>query len=191
VEGWDESTSDFDIPHRLSAMVVLPLPLPRASYVSGLYAFRSQFPFTPRVATGLDANGDGSPFNDIAFVPATGAEIQALADEWDCISDALGSFPDRNACRGDPIHSVNLRLSVGLPPLGRLQTAFVVDGLNLMDSEMGIRDDNLLLLGGDSVTRDGGIVTVPYTVNPEFGGWVFRGDTGRMFRLGLRIGGGQ
>jgi hypothetical protein len=54
---------------------------------------------------------------------------------------------------------------------------------------MGIRDDNLLVLGGGSVSRAGEELHVPYKVNPGFGNWVFRGDTGRMLRVGLRIGG--
>jgi hypothetical protein len=191
VEKWDEAVSDFDVPHRLSALLVLPLPLPWRSYASGLYTFRSDRPFTPRVATGLDANGDGSPFNDVAFVPSAGSDIEGLASEWSCIADALGSFPERNACRGDPVHSVNVRLSLGLPEVGGLSSALVVDGLNLTDNEWGIRDDNLLVLGGSSVTKIGDTVTVPYTVNPGFGDWVFRGDTGRMLRVGLWIGGGR
>jgi len=191
VEEWDEGVSDFDIPHRLNALFVLPLPFLRGSYLSGLYAFRSDRPFTARVASGLDANGDGSPFNDVAFVPAAGPEIQALAADWDCIGDALGEFAERNACRGDPIHTVDLRLSVGLPPIGGMASAIVVDGLNLTDNDMGIRDDNLLLLGGSTVTNVDGQINVPYKVNPGFGNWVFRGDTGRMLRVGLRIGGGR
>jgi hypothetical protein len=191
VEDWDEAVSDFDVPHRLSAMVVLPLPLPGESYFSGLYSFRSDQPFTARVASGLDANGDGSPFNDVAFVPAAGPEIQALALDWDCISNALGGFAERNACRGDPIHTVDLRLSLGLPPIGGVSATIVVDGLNLTDNDMGIRDDNLLVLGGGTVTKSGGQLNVPYKVNPGFGNWVFRGDTGRMLRVGMKIGGGR
>jgi len=191
VSNWDEAVSDFDVPHRLSAFVVLPLPLPGESYLSGLYTFRSDHPFTPRVATGLDANGDGSPFNDIAFVPASGSDIEALAAEWSCIADALGSFPERNACRGDPVHTVDVRLSLGLPAIGGVSSAIVVDGLNLTDNDMGIRDDNLLVLGGGSVAKNGDTFSVPYKVNPGFGGWVYRGDTGRMLRVGLRIGGGR
>jgi hypothetical protein len=34
-------------------------------------------------------------------------------------------------------------------------------------------------------------VEVPYKVNPGFGSWIFRGDTGRMIRVGLQIGGGR
>lgn len=189
VEDWDESVSDFDVPHRLSALVILPLPLPGESYLSGLYTFRSSPPFTARVASGLDANGDGSPFNDVAFVPASGGGIEALAANWDCVSEALGQFAERNACRGDPLHTVDLRLSFGLPAFRGVSPAIVVDGLNLTDTDTGIRDDNLLVLGGGTVTREGQEFRVPYKVNPGFGDWVFRGDRGRMLRVGLRIGG--
>jgi len=191
VEDWDEATSDFDVPHRLTALAVVPLPLPWGGEVTGLYSLRSDLPFTPRVAAGLDANGDGSPFNDVAFVPTSGPAIEALAQEWDCLSGAQGTFAERNSCRGDAIHTLDLRLSLGLPPVAGISSRLVVDGLNLTDRDMGLRDDNLLLLRSGTLNPVNGGVEVPYKVNPGFGNWVYRGDTGRMVRVGIRIGGGR
>jgi hypothetical protein len=191
VQDWDESTSDFDVPHRFTALAVFPLPLPWGGEVAGLYSLRSDLPFTPHVAAGLDANGDGSPFNDVAFIPASDPALQTLAQEWDCLSSGQGAFAERNSCRGDAIHSVDLRLSIGLPPVAGISSRLIVDGLNLTDRDMGIRDDNLLLLRSGSLSQVNGSVTVPYKVNPNFGNWVYRGDTGRMVRVGFRIGGGQ
>jgi hypothetical protein len=190
VEAWDEATSDFDVPHRLNALVVLPLPLPWDVSVSGLYTLRSAMPFTPRVASGLDANGDGSFFNDVAYVPAEGPVIEELAREWSCLTRDAGGFAVRNGCRADPVHTLNLRLTLGLPSVAGVSSALVVDGLNLTDTDMGIRDENLLLLGGGTVTKTDDGVEIPYKVNPGFGNWVYRGDTGRMLRIGLRVGKG-
>ena len=191
VEDWDEAASDFDVPHRFTALASVPLPLPWGGEVAGLYTLRSDYPFTPRVAAGLDANADGSPFNDVAFIPASGPAIEALAQEWDCLGAGQGAFAERNSCRGDAVHSLDLRLSVGLPPVAGVSSRLVIDGLNLTDRDMGIRDDNLLLLSSGSLNQADGEVTVPYKVNPGFGNWVYRGDTGRMVRLGIRIGGGR
>lgn len=186
---WHEGRSDFDIPHRLSVLGVLPLPLPWGGEIAGLYRYRSDRPFTARVAAGLDANGDGSPFNDPAFIPASGSTIEALATEWDCLAERAGQFAERNGCRGDPIHTFDVRVSLGLPPIGGVAATLTIDGLGLTDPDTGIRDDNLLLLGGGSVEKDDDGIEVPYRVNPRFGEWVFRGDPGRMLRVGLRIGG--
>lgn len=191
VEDWDEATSDFDLPHRFTALALLPLPLPWGGEVTGLYTLRSDLPFTPMVAAGLDANGDGSPFNDVAFIPASGSALEALAQEWDCLGAAQGAFAERNSCRGDMVHTLDLRFSLGLPPVAGVSSRIVVDGLNLTDTDMGIRDNNLLLLRSGSVRQVNGTVTVPYKVNPGFGSWVYRGDTGRMVRVGLQIGGGR
>lgn len=191
VDDWDEATSDFDVPHSFTALATVPLPLPWGGDLTGLYTLRSDLPFTPLVAAGLDANGDGSPFNDVAFVPASEQALEALAQEWDCLSGSRGAFAERNSCRGDPVHTLDLRLSLGLPPIAGVRSRVVVDGLNLTDRDMGIRDDNLLLLRSGTVNQVDGGVEVPYKVNPGFGSWVYRGDTGRMVRVGISIGGGR
>lgn len=192
LEDWEEGTSDFDVPHRLAVGAVVPLPLPAGGTLAGTYRYRSDLPFTPRVAAGVDANGDGSFFNDVAFV-RQGTDVDALAAEWGCLEEAIGTFPDRNTCRGSGIHRVDLRLEVGLGMLGDLPARLVLDGLNLTDAESGVRDDALLLADpGGVVTHDpNGDVSVPYIVNQNFGALLWRTEPGRMFRVGVRIGGGR
>jgi hypothetical protein len=181
---WADGISDFDSPHRVTATASFPLP--GGGALSGIYQYRSGLPFTPMVAAGLDANGDGSFFNDPAFVPASGLDENALG--WDCVGVAQGTLAVRNGCRGDGVHRVDLRLSIGL---GAFPAQIVVDALNVTDVQDGVRDDALLLLEqGGAVTGEGD-VTVPYRVNPGFGTYLFRTDPGRMLRVGIRLGGGS
>jgi hypothetical protein len=139
------------------------------------------------VGTGLDANGDGSTENDPAFVlNDLGAEV---ASEWSCLNAARGTFAVRNGCRGDAVQRVDLRLTIGL---GTLPARLVFDALNVTDAIEGVRDDALLIVDPQGeVTRSGGTATVPYTVNPHFGDYLIRTDTGRMFRIGFQFGGGR
>jgi hypothetical protein len=56
----------------------------------------------------------------------------------------------------------------------------------------GVIDDALLLVDPTSAittSPDGTTVTIPVTVNPEFGRVVYPSSRGRMLRLGVRIGG--
>ena len=190
IDEWDEGISDFDLPHRVTISAVLPLPIGTGGVFAGFYRFRSGLPFTPMVAGGLDANGDGSAFNDVAFVPQAGTD--AVAALWDCIADFRGSFPDRNACRGDGVHTLDLRLAVGLGSLGGLNAEIVLDALNVTDADTGRPNPGLVLVdpaGQVTGTPDG--YSVPYVVNPTFGAFTPGVDPGRWFRIGLRIGGGS
>lgn len=192
IDEWDEALSDFDRPHRMTVSAVLPLPLATGGTVAGVYRFRSGAPFTPMVAAGLDANGDGSAFNDVARVPASGAGEAAAA--WDCIAEFGGSFPDRNSCRGEGIHTLDLRLAVGLLRLSGGATAeLVVDALNITDADTGRPDPGLLTVaeGGSISSPVAGEYQVPYAVNPRFGSVLPGADPGRWLRIGLRIGGGS
>jgi hypothetical protein len=185
VRDWDEGISDFDVPHRM--LVLGTVPLPGQSALTGVYRFRSGDPFTAMVAAGLDANGDGSPYNDPAFVP--GSLGDQVVGEWSCLNAARGTFAVRNGCRGDSVHRLDLRLTVGL---GTLPATLVVDALNVTDAVEGVRDDALLLVDPEGeVTTSGGVVTVPWVVNPRFGQYLLRTDAGRMLRVGFQIGGGR
>ncbi len=69
-----------------------------------------------------------------------------------------------------------------------------MDVFNLIEREDGIRDTALLLVdpaASISTSSDGGTVTVPVTVNPDFGKLVVPMSRGRMLRIGFRIGGGS
>ncbi len=185
VLGWDEGISDFDVPHRMTLSGSVPLP--GGGSISGVYRFRSGDAFTPMIAAGLDANGDGSAFNDPAFVPSSFSD--AVLGEWSCLETSRGTFAVRNACRGDAVHRIDLRLTVGL---GSLPASLVVDALNVTDAVEGVRDDALLLVdGAGELARSGGTVTVPYTVNPHFGDYLLRTDPGRMLRIGIQFGGAR
>ena len=156
--------------------------------LSGVYRYRSGLPFTPMIAAGLDANGDGSAFNDPAFIPTSSA-LGEVGATWNCLSTGQGAFAVRNSCRGDPTHRIDLRLAFGL---GRLPAQIVVDALNITDANEGVRDNALLVIDpAGTLTRSGSTVTVPYRVNPGFGTFLLRTDPGRMIRVGIRIGGGS
>ena len=69
----------------------------------------------------------------------------------------------------------------------------VVEGFNLVESRVGVRDTALLLVDGsrqlsiDPITGD---VDVPVTVNPRFGRKLTSTSPGRMLRIGFRFGWG-
>jgi hypothetical protein len=190
IADWDEAVSDFDVPHRATITAVLPIPFAAGGTIAGAYRFRSGLPFTPMVAAGLDANGDGSAFNDVAFISSSGVEGAAVV--WDCVADFRGSFPDRNACRGDSVHTLDLRLALGLGSLGGVGAEIVFDALNVTDAETGRPNPGLLGIStGGQVTNAGGQYSVPYVLNPRFGVYTPGTNPGRWFRIGLRIGGGS
>jgi hypothetical protein len=189
VADWEEGTSDFDVPHR--AAVTAQIPIAGVGVLAGVYRFRSGLPFTPMVAAGLDANGDGSAYNDPAFIP-TGSALDAIAGDWSCVAAGEGALAVRNSCRGDALHRFDMRLTLRLVEAGGVPIELVADGLNLTDATEGVRDVGLVLVDpAGVVTASGSTVTVPYQVNPSFGTFLQRTDPGRMFRFGIRIGGGE
>lgn len=186
---WSEATSDFDVPHRVAAGLSV-----RSSAVTltGTYRFRSAYPFTAGYRAGVDANGDGSALNDVAFVPDDPAVLD-LALDWDCLDAAVGRFAKRNGCRGKGVHALDVRLSLGFSPSSGSRLELVVEGFNLLESEVGLRDTALLLVDGSrqlSIDPTTGDVDVPVTVNPGFGEIVTSTSPGRMIRIGFRLGGG-
>ena len=186
---WSEGTSDLDVPHRVAAGLSV-----RSSVVSltGTYRFRSAYPFTAGYRLGVDANGDGSALNDVAFVPDDPAVLD-LAGDWDCLATALGRFAKRNSCRGGGVHALDVRLSLALVRSSGIRLELVVEGFNLLESEVGLRDTALLLVDGSrqlSIDPTTGDVDVPVTVNPGFGDIVTSTSAGRMIRIGFRFGGG-
>jgi len=183
---WTEGTSDYDIPDRLSAMATARWS---PATLSAVYRFRSGLPFTPRYRDGVDANGDGSLRNDVAFVDA--AAVDPLLSDWSCLQDQAGGFAVRNSCRGPSAHSVDVRLSVRVGRLAGRDASLVLDGFNLIESSDGVIDDALLLVdpAGSITTSSGGAtVTVPFVVNPDFGRVLYPTSRGRMLRIGFRIG---
>lgn len=185
---WSEATSDFDAPHRLSAGAVARIG---SASLAGTYTYRSGVPFTPRYRYGVDANGDGSLRNDVAWVPDA-AELAAIEGSWPCLDDQAGGFAARNSCRGPKRHSLDTRLSVVLGSLGSQRASIFIDALNLLEGGGGVLDDALLLVdpaGTITTSPDGDTVTVPVVVNPGFGEILHPSSRGRMVRFGVRIGG--
>ena len=187
-EPWAEGTSDFDVPHRAAAGVTThfgPVAL------SGVYRFRSGLPFTPGYRPGVDANGDGSYRNDVAFVPSDGS-VDPLTGDWSCLADQVGAFATRNSCRRPSVHTLNARLQLTFARFGGRAASLTLDAFNLLESQDGVVDDALLLVdpaGSITTSPDGSTVTIPTQVNPDFGNVVYPSTRGRMLRIGVRIGG--
>ena len=184
---WSEGTSDYDVPHRAAAGLTLDMG-PAA--ISAAYHFRSGLPFTPGYRRGVDANGDGSIENDVAFVPGD-ARIAALLDSWPCLDGQTDGFAVRNSCRSGNTHSVDVRVQIALGAFGGRVARLTVDGLNLVETSGGVVDRALLRVdptGMITTSPDGSTVTIPTTVNPDFGQILYPSTRGRMLRLGVRIG---
>jgi hypothetical protein len=186
VEGEEVTSgvSDLDRPHRAVFTLGIPVPVGEASHLSGVYRFQSGAPFTPGYAPGVDANMDGVLGNDPAFVSSDA--LAAHESEWGCLRSDSGGFATRNGCRGPDAHTLDLRLLLDIPAIGG---ALFVDAFNVLDRELSLLDT--ALLGVDSsggITRQGSTVGLPLETNPEFGSPVRDLSTGRMLRVGVRIG---
>ncbi len=188
-EDWAKGRSDFDVPHRVVAAAEFEMPLPLSPHVAFIYRYSSGYPFTPGFRNGVDANGDGSAVNDPAFVDATVPGMSSLLSRWDCVRGQLGRFAERNACRDPGVHSLDLRITLDLP-LGRAPIAVAIDALNILESDVGVRDHALYLVdptGTLTTNAAAGTVTVPLVANPEFGNLLVHRTTGRELRIGLRV----
>lgn len=187
---WADGRSDFDVPHRLAVGAELRLPILAGVSIAGVYRYQSGYPFTPGFRDGVDMNGDGSGRNDPAFVDNAIPGTDELVRQWECLRSQVGRFVERNACRGESIHSLDARLSLSLMRLGRYDTELFVDGLNLIESDFGAVDRALYLVDDSrALVRDpvAGTVAVPLVANPNFGKPLARRTAGRIFRLGLRV----
>lgn len=184
---WAEGISDFDRPHR--AVGVLTLHLGAIS-ASGSYRFESGAPFTPGYRLGVDANGDGSFENDVAFVPA-GSGVDALDGDWPCLIGQIDTFAARNSCRGPARHTLDARIQFRLGSWAGREARLTLDGFNLIEANEAMLDHALLLVdpnGSISTSPDGGTVTIPTVVNPQFGQSLDHTGRGRMLRIGLSVG---
>jgi hypothetical protein len=187
---WSQGRSDYDIPHRLVVAGELRLPAPLQPRIAGVFRVRSGDPFTPGFRDGIDASGDGSGHNDPAFVDEGIPGVSELIAQWDCLRLQAGRFAERNACRGPAVQSLDMRLALQVVTAGRYSAELVVDGLNLVESAVGIRDRALFLVDPDRdliVDPVSGAVDVPLLANPGFGELLARHSTGRVLRLGFRL----
>jgi len=188
---WTEGTSDFDVPDRVVGGLTVGLGPDRMVSVTAVGRYESGLPFTPGYRAGVDINGDGSAINDVAWVPDAGA-IAGLTGEWPCLSAQAGRFADRNSCRGPARTGLDVRLNARIARVGGRDIALSVDAYNLVERVEGIRDTALLLVdpaGSITTSSDGGTLTVPLTVNPDFGKVLVPMGPGRVIRIGLRLGG--
>jgi hypothetical protein len=185
---WSEGPSDFDVTHSVAAATTVDIG---AASLSARYTFRSGLPFTPRYRYGVDANGDGSLRNDVAFVPSE-AELGAVLEAWPCLRDEALTFAARNSCRGPGHHNLNIGLRVTFAQAAGKSVSLVVDALNLLETSAGLLDDALLLVDPNApltTSADGSTVTIPFMVNQDFGQTLYPNTRGRMLRIGMRIGG--
>jgi hypothetical protein len=120
-KAWGISSFSRDHNFILSGQTALPLGIELA----GFWRLTSGRRFTP-VVNG-DLNGDGIDDNDLPFVYAASnlplasagtadeaadrAAYQALLDDNACLSDAVGSYVQRNSCAGPWTNRLDLKLS--------------------------------------------------------------------------------
>jgi hypothetical protein len=147
-------------------------------------------PFTPSVRGGVDANGDGDWRNDPAFIDAAMPGMADLLADNSCLENDAGGFASRNACRGEMIHRLDVRvaLRIGQLNVGRLE--LLLEGLNVLAPATGPIDRALLLVdptGTLSTNSTTGVTTVPYIVNPNFGKLLTDRSPGVLWRVGVRI----
>jgi hypothetical protein len=188
---WTEGTSDFDVPDRLVGGLTVGLGPERVVSATAILRYESGLPFTPGYRAGVDANGDGSSLNDVAWVPDAGA-LSGLLSEWPCLEDQTDGFADRNSCRGPARTGVDVRVRARLARIGSRSLELTLDAYNLVERVDGLRDAALLLVdpsGSITTSSDGETLTLPVTVNPDFGEVLVPTGPGRVLRVGLRIGG--
>jgi hypothetical protein len=188
---WAEGRSDYDIPHRLSLGIAWRSGAPRGLSLAVLYRYRSGYPFTAGFRPGVDANGDGSGWNDPAFVDDTLSGMGPLLARWPCLEERQGGFARRNACRQEGVHSLDLRASLAVGSVGRSRLELYVDGINLIATLMGAPDRALFLVDPGAIIAESqatGTVRVPLLVNPGFGRALPGRGSERLVRFGMRIG---
>lgn len=181
---WVTGRSDFDVPHRASAAALIQIPALQGIDLWGAYRFRSGTPFTPGYRDGVDLTGDGSGYNDPAFVS------QEAASAHPCLTNAPSGIAPRNACRTDPRHSFDLGASVGIFQVRSSVASLTVEALNLLDTEMGPPDRALYLIQGENggpAPVPGGAPAPTFHLNPDFGKTLIPVRAGRTIRLGFKV----
>jgi hypothetical protein len=187
---WAEGTSDFDAPHRLTAALLMPLPLPLSSRLSVVYRGESGLPFTPGFRRGVDASGDGYMDNDPAFIDVGLPGISELLGQWSCLAESRDTFAARNACRGPAAHRLDVGLAVDVLRWGRSVAAVSIDAFDIFEAARTVPDAALYIVDPANVLvtdAPANTVTVPLLVNAGFGQALVRPHAGRQLRLGVSV----
>ena len=187
---WAEGRSDFDVPHRAALAGEYKVGDKTPISVGARWRYRSGLPFTPGFRQGVDVNGDGAGGNDPAYLDAAITGLSSALSAAGC-SGGTNVFAERNSCREDAAHSLDLRFSVGLPLVAQdgSRLSVVLDAFNVVSSAVGLVDRALVLVDPNgALTTDGqGNVTLPLVVNPNFGNIQSRRNDPRLFRIGVRM----
>jgi hypothetical protein len=187
---WLEGTSDYDLPHRAVAGFEFAPQVALHPRITAIYRFQSGYPFTPGFRDGVDANGDGSDSNDPAFVDGTIAGMSELVGQFSCLSGQSGRFAERNSCRADNAHELDMRLGLSVMGSGRTTAQLFVEGINLMDARYDEPDRALVLVDATralQTNQSTGDITVPLVANPNFGKPLLQRGGGRLLRIGLQV----
>ncbi len=188
--GWGEAAPDYSTPHRVSAGAILELPGRFGPVVSGLYRYRSGYPFTPGFRDGVDANADGSGVNDPAYIDPGVSGMNGVLSEWECLEEQRGGFAERNSCRAPGVHALDARVEVSVYRGAAYSASIFADGLNLVSSEAGPRDDALLLVDPTRELQfdpNSFLLDVPLVANPDFGEPLPGFSSPRAIRIGARL----
>jgi len=88
------------------------------------------------------------------------------------------------------LHALDLHLEIGLARVRGSILSLTLDAFNLTDAELEVPNRALLLVDDDgSLGEDaGGRIALPTEVNPTFGQSSGAFGTGRMLRIGARLG---
>lgn len=189
-DDWADGRSDLDIPHQVAVTAQYSFPGRMGLNVALRYRFRTGLPFTPGFRPGVDINGDGSGYNDPAFIDPAIAGTDELIGEHSCLSTQVGEFADRNSCREKSAHGLDLQLALRLPVRvlggGLLVT---VDAFNVVATETGFVDRAVYLVDPAQplTTNPSGDVVVPLIANPQFGSLLARRGEPRLVRFGLKV----
>lgn len=187
-EDWLDGKSDLDIPHRLSVFSTYAFPGKQGLEISARYRYRSGLPFTPGFRSGVDLNGDGSGENDPAFLDNAITGTSELIADHDCLGDQVGEFAERNSCREDGVHALDLRLGLRLPfQVMGSDLRVMIDAFNVVSSEAGIVDRAVYLVDPAQPLTGVGTVNIPLVANPGFGSLLVRRGEPRIVRLGLKV----
>ena len=137
----------------------------------------------------MDVSGTGST-NNPAYVDANISGMTSLLSQWSCLSGQVGQFAARNSCRDPGVQSLDLRVTFDLVRIGHAPVEFVLDALNVLESDVGVRDHALYVINPAvplTTNVATGAVTVPLLANAGFDNALVHRSPGRELRIGLRV----